>query len=1003
MANSKSNIYPIQLQGAELNLNKLDAEIKQYSGFNKNNAPFVGGCLSNIFKKEDVIEGATKDNVYIAPNGDIYQAKVDGLYRNDELLFSYENNNFYEIKKIPIDASTVRIFSEDLRLCRSYGSWTYTDSIQHYTETYTGIKFILKIADQDLSDDNILLFFNDYESWSEEQIEDAVKNNVTCIYITSNNKEYAVLFSSLRTKRFAAGTGYCHGNCIVIDMDTLEVVHHQMYTTVGDANYETTRPVAICYSTYEGVNYISFYSYFINRVTNISYTIANISTFTNGVIGSLLQGYNGFQTNTSGSKKLVSSSFNDYAIIGYPNNSFYLKNLPGSDVTDNNNTFKPIAIVRNPILSNNSIYLTGNTLFYSYGVTTLFGKNTKNLNQEQNLNEGIITSLFTSYDYQIACQISTSAGVFSICRHFPGGRDGFSFTDTQTLNTTPETFSKSKYRLGDRALLGNFKLLFNNSQLSGIAGSFTLLTNWNTIDPFSIIYYSDTRTNKEKLYYKEGMNWYVIQNSVPKIRLINNQLVLNLDARKNSFDILRNKILFFAPDYNGCLFLKIDNTSRLFNFTGQVNDVYIAGAVNEYNQENNSSIILNPIGISVDHSSKVHLFNERLYGCEANYPVNIYLNYPDNNKIVYAYTYNNTIQAETGFEFRKTNVNSNLLGLPFPSDTNGNIEYSPSLFADIKNVYGNLALIKSGNTTYPLVQGNNSEPIMNYYLASGIDNFDEVFIIQGQYYGIINEQIFTVYYQNGVVAGLNFIVSVEGLKFCGNTPYEALFFSKTNRCLYSFTGANVLNHKQLVDKISEVRNYFYNPATQTVFLITDIGILFYGLFGMFILEYTDISNIFLLDNGIVMSDNAGHYRYIKYYLDEGDTDFEKHNICLETCFYGMNNQTVTINDCLYMRIFSEEHEEGDLEVSATTLSLEGRMTEKTTFKIKASDWDAITHTIYLRYQPKEQRGLGISFSINSPFKIASLSVGSQADAILVDKVSKGAINAPQRTSNNTEW
>ena len=28
MANSKSNIYPIQLQGAELNLNKFDAEIK---------------------------------------------------------------------------------------------------------------------------------------------------------------------------------------------------------------------------------------------------------------------------------------------------------------------------------------------------------------------------------------------------------------------------------------------------------------------------------------------------------------------------------------------------------------------------------------------------------------------------------------------------------------------------------------------------------------------------------------------------------------------------------------------------------------------------------------------------------------------------------------------------------------------------------------------------------------------------------------------------------------
>jgi hypothetical protein len=118
----------------------------------------------------------------------------------------------------------------------------------------------------------------------------------------------------------------------------------------------------------------------------------------------------------------------------------------------------------------------------------------------------------------------------------------------------------------------------------------------------------------------------------------------------------------------------------------------------------------------------------------------------------------------------------------------------------------------------------------------------------------------------------------------------------------------------------------------------------------------------------------------------------------------MNNEVVTINDCLYVRLFSEEHEEGNLEISATTLSLSGRMTEKTTFNIKASDWDAITHTIYLRYQPKEQRGLGISFSIDSPFKIASLSVGSQADAVLVDKISKKAITAPSVTSNDDdEW
>ena len=92
-----------------------------------------------------------------------------------------------------------------------------------------------------------------------------------------------------------------------------------------------------------------------------------------------------------------------------------------------------------------------------------------------------------------------------------------------------------------------------------------------------------------------------------------------------------------------------------------------------------------------------------------------------------------------------------------------------------------------------------------------------------------------------------------------------------------------------------------------------------------------------------------------------------------------------------------------MKVKATTISLKGRQTEETTFKIKASDWDKITHTIYLRYQPKTQRGLGVSFSIDSPFKIASMSVGSQPDAVLVDRVSKGAITAPSVTTNNNEW
>jgi tRNA-dihydrouridine synthase len=145
------------------------------------------------------------------------------------------------------------------------------------------------------------------------------------------------------------------------------------------------------------------------------------------------------------------------------------------------------------------------------------------------------------------------------------------------------------------------------------------------------------------------------------------------------------------------------------------------------------------------------------------------------------------------------------------------------------------------------------------------------------------------------------------------------------------------------------------------------------------------------------------FKEIKYYLEESNSDYTKLNVKLETCFYGVSNETVSINDCLYIRLFSEEHEEGEIKISATTLANTGRKTEETTFKITSNDWDKMTHSLYLRYQPKTQRGLGVSFSINSPFKIASMSVGTQADAILIDKVSKGAINAPAIKSSNVAW
>ena len=110
MANSRSNIYPIQLQGAELNLNKFDAEIKQYRGFNKNNSPFVGGCLANVFTKEKQLEGANDNNTIITEDGTVYRVDTTGLYKNDTKLIDTEGKDFYDVEELSYPSGILYIY-----------------------------------------------------------------------------------------------------------------------------------------------------------------------------------------------------------------------------------------------------------------------------------------------------------------------------------------------------------------------------------------------------------------------------------------------------------------------------------------------------------------------------------------------------------------------------------------------------------------------------------------------------------------------------------------------------------------------------------------------------------------------------------------------------------------------------------------------------------------------------------------------------------------------------
>lgn len=950
MANAKSNIYPIQLQGAELNLNKYNAEIKQYLGFNKNNAPFIGGCLSNIFTKDETIEGANNENTYVDKKGNIYNVNTDGLFKNGNKILNINNADCYAVEQIDIPDNIYYLFDEycyitleDTKFYINYYSFRDEKWNKHFI--YTANK--VYIYQQSFSVKRYKNSWIDYIC-------------VTLKYGSSFDGYIKFLVYAERSNRTDVQT-YDSGNIWTKSFSNLSERNDVILKMYGNRDNFQVR----C-AIFPNENNSGFYLFTINySIESNNIVIENASWHMNIENGAYDRLYNN------------GVNFSNYYRVS--EDLLHLVNVPASVSGYSGYCYTTIGY-KLSLNASGGIEVDDN---YLDGVT--------DLSPDSSEFRGPFSSNSIIKNYG-ACYAGSYAAHNNIGDHYKA----IGVCDFITMTATIES-SKAHFYTG---AVSNKRVLFNNEVVSGLCtpSGNILLTEWNTVND-SYIY---IKSHGEGVYYKKDFeiiykrtdgNFYRIYKTVPKLKVINNQIIVNADIELNAYNILTDETLLFAPAYN--------NRIRFYYLSGNYaypttleNHYYIAASSNEYEEDKNPSIILNPLPV----------FCVPWMFEDANGRYSEYANYKNLANVYWGDT-----AADVSYKFsyfKGSFYNSiclkKLQGLDFPQNTDGNVQYSPSLFATEKGNYGNLIFISEGGTAYKLMTYDN-KAVMSYFLSTAIEGLEDFFTVQGQLYGILDNQIYAFSIVNEIANKGDFIVSVEGLQFVGNTPYEALFFSKTNRCLYSFTGANILASKQFVDKISEVRSYKYNPATQSIFLITDIGVIVYSLFGVYQIDFPQCKDMYLLNNGVILTDNEGTFKYVKYYKEETTDDYIKENIQLETCFYGINNQTVTINDCLYFRIFSEEHEEGNLEVSATTLSLNGRMTEKTTFKIKASDWDKETDTIYLRYQPKEQRGLGISFKINSPFKIAALSVGSHADAILIDKISKGAINAPERTSNITEW
>ena len=86
-------------------------------------------------------------------------------------------------------------------------------------------------------------------------------------------------------------------------------------------------------------------------------------------------------------------------------------------------------------------------------------------------------------------------------------------------------------------------------------------------------------------------------------------------------------------------------------------------------------------------------------------------------------------------------------------------------------------------------------------------------------------------------------------------------------------------------------------------------------------------------------------------------------------------------DTVYIELYDDNYMPGKFEISLDGLINNTASTKKQTFNVKSSDYDRVTKTVYLRYQPALQNCAAFKLNIKSDLAIKRIAVGYSSEGI----------------------
>ena len=514
----------------------------------------------------------------------------------------------------------------------------------------------------------------------------------------------------------------------------------------------------------------------------------------------------------------------------------------------------------------------------------------------------------------------------------------------------------------------NWRLLYNYGTISNISwgelgeeGS--ILCDWNTIDDRFEISCTDT-----EIVYKdiEGIHKITIEELTNNIQIFeDNYVLINTTSYLNCYDIRKGKMVHFASDFNNRCYTGWQASSYgFFVGSGSWKDAWESNKWESdtavmycaAGQNVNYMITGNPIASSIFPPQNLYhvVKGKEFYFFGNNADIEVYYN------LLYVYT----ISKNSG-----KSINQELYpDAQYPLASNNVNYFNIPLLLELIKTYNNKDMVKAGSMYYPVIYYNDVTPIFIYSTLGGLDGASDMFVIQSQFYAVMNGKICAVSYADNIIAGVEAIIDVTGMEFIGYLPTFALFYSPKNKCIYSFTGDANLELIEDASEIGELRNALYNSFTKTIHVITDKGVCIIGD-TIYMIEFPDIAEMFFTEEKTVLETEDKIY-YLSF--DKLSDEYEVMPLEFETEFFGGVNDSVITIYKWSMRFIKDAVTNGTIKLSTVTLTDKGSETREKVYNLTAKDWDPLTDSFYLQFAPENNKACGHKIRIESDFPLTSL-------------------------------